>query len=102
MPTKSAIALSVFPILTCACLAQAAWANQQVNALIGNNSCRVEHGRLQDVGSRSSGSDFVAVPYTFGNKFNYRRAWISGQEMRNDYSGRTTKDWFELPTPSVC
>jgi hypothetical protein len=102
MPTKSTIAFSVLPILTWACLAPAAWANQPVNGLIGDNSPQVEHCRVQDFDSLPSGSDFVAVPYTFGNELDYRRAWISGKEIRNDYSERTTKDWLELARPSVC
>lgn len=101
MLTKSTITIAVLPILTWACLAPTAWANEPVNGLIGNNSPQVEHCRVQDVGSLS-GSDFVAVPYTFGNKLNYRRAWISGKEIRNDYSERTTKGLFESPPPSVC
>jgi hypothetical protein len=91
VPTKSTIALSVLPILTWACLAPAAWANESVNGLISNNSPQVEDCRAQDVGSLS-GSDFVAVPYTFGNELNYRRAWNSGKEKRKDYSERATKD----------
>jgi hypothetical protein len=101
MPTKSTIAFSVLPILTWACLAPAAWANEPVNGLIGNNGPQVEHCHVRDFGSLS-GSDFVAVPYTFGNKLNYRRAWISGKETGNDYSERATKGWFELPRASVC
>ena len=101
MPTKPMIAFSVLPILTWACLAPAAWANEPAIGLIGNNSPQVEHCHVQNFGWLS-GSDFVAVPYTFGNKLNYRRAWISGKEIRNNYSERTTKGRFESPPPSVC
>lgn len=97
MQTKSKIALLVLPILTYACFAQAAGANQPAN-----NNAQLEQCPSQAIGSLSPASDFVAVPYTFGNRLDYRPVWTSESQRCADSGQKTTKRHNSPSTTHQC
>jgi hypothetical protein len=74
MPNKPVTALIVLAILiSAACSAQAA-PEQPVTSSRTGNDTRAEscHRKALD----SASSDFVAVPYTFGGRLDYRPVWV--------------------------
>jgi len=88
MPTRTLIALSVSAIFYASC-AQAALAREP--ARDGTRHSRSKPCYPQDVGSLSPSSDFVAIPYTFGNTLEYRPARIAEMEARTGRSRKITK-----------
>ena len=86
MPAKLLIALSAFTMIY-TCCAQAALAHKRVNAGSTNHS-QLRHCDPQDLGKLSPSSDFVDIPYTFGNAMEYRPAWIEEVRPRTD-NGRS-------------
>jgi hypothetical protein len=74
MPNKPATALTVLAILvSAACSAQAA-PEQSVTSPRTGNDTQAESCHLKALFSASS--DFVAVPYTFGGRLDYRPVWV--------------------------
>jgi hypothetical protein len=74
MLTKTAIATTVLAILVHASFVEAALARGPADTATGNNKSQLQSCVPQDAGALSPGSDFVAVPYTFGSTFDYRPA----------------------------
>jgi hypothetical protein len=90
MPTRTVIALSVSAIFYASC-AQAALAREPVSTSSGISHSQLEPCHPQDVGLPSPGSDFVAIPYTFGDTLEYRPAWIAEMQARTGRSRKMTK-----------
>jgi hypothetical protein len=75
MPNKPVTALIVLSILvSAACSAQAAPIEQPVTSSRIGNDAQAESCHLKALYSASS--DFVAVPYTFGSRLDYRPVWV--------------------------
>jgi hypothetical protein len=90
MPTRTVIALSVSAIFYANC-AEAALARQPVSTSSDTSHSQLEPCHPPDVGSPSPSSDFVAIPYTFGDTLEYRPAWIAGMQARAGGSRKMTK-----------
>ena len=101
MPTRTMIALSV-SVIFCASCARLALARESVSPRGGTGHSQPEPCHPQDTGSLSPGSDFVAIPYTFGNTLEYRPAWIAGMPARIDRSRKTTKRHAVLSPVPDC
>lgn len=101
MPTRTVIALSVSAVFYASC-AQAALAREPVSTRGGTSQSQLGPCHPQDVGSLSHSSDFVAIPYTFGNTLEYRPAWIAEMQARTGRSRKMTKRHTALSPVPDC
>ena len=101
MPSRTVIALSLSAIFYASC-AQAALAREPVSTRGGTSHSQLELCHPQDVGSHSHSSDFVAIPYTFGNTLEYRATWIAEMQARTGRSRKMTKKHAALSPVPDC
>jgi hypothetical protein len=101
MPTRTVIALSVSTVFYASC-AQGALAREPVRTRGGTSHSQLQPCHPQDVGSLSRGSDFVAIPYTFGNVLEYRPAWIAEMQARTSHSRKMTRRHTALSPVPDC
>jgi len=101
MPIRTLISLSVSAIVYAIC-AQAALAREPVSTRGGTSHSQPEPCHPQDVGSVSPSSDFVAIPYMFGNTLEFRPAWIAEMQARTGRSRKMMKRHSALPPVPHC
>jgi len=97
MLTKTVITPPALAILVCGFVAAPALAKGPADARTGNNNSQLESCHPQDAGTLPSGTDFVAVPYTFGSTLDYRPAWTGDMQGHTDVRRRMSK---RLPASS--
>lgn len=90
MARKTVIALSVSVIFYFS-YAQAVLAREPMSTRGATDHSHLQYCHPQDFGSLSPSSDFVAIPYTFGNKPEYRPVWIPKMQARTGRSGKMAK-----------
>ena len=97
MLTKAANAPSILAILICVSFAAPALARGSDDARTGHNESSVDSCHRQDAGAISPGSDFVAVPYTFGSALDFRPVWSGETQARTDV-GRKMSERRSAPS----
>jgi hypothetical protein len=101
MPTRTVIALSISALFYASC-AQAAWAREPMSMRGSATHSQPAPCRPPNVGLLSRSSDFVAIPYTFGNTLEYRPAWTAEAQARTGASRKMTKRQMALSPAPGC